>query len=252
MGSRAALVTFLLLSSLLGACSQAHDEKETEREVGPPLTTGQIRSALLTSQDLGKQFVSVPPDSDDSDPHDLGCLGKVDRAVENGPQPLREVTAAFEPSTQLKSPSIETTVATFKSARAAASSLDLMLREQRKCTRADVRDDGTRFRFQVRVDDLAVAHEADQQVTTSAAVDVSGRGLRFPMTVEITLVRIGRNAVAVAMFDMQDSLQGARRALTDAAMDRLVAVMEGRKPPRPERLLSAYPFVKPRDLAAGL
>lgn len=252
MRIRAAIVTLLLSAALLGGCAQGDDEKETERKAGPPLSAKQIRSALLTRQDLGPRFVNEPPDSDDSDPDDLGCLSKVNQTVENGPQPLREVSAAFEAKTRLASPSIKTTVATFSSARAAASSLNLMLQEQRKCTRGDVRDEGFRFRFKASVDDLPLAHEADQQVTTTVVVDVSGHGTRFPVTIEIALVRIGRNAIMVAMFDTQDSLHGARRALTDTAMDRLAAVMDGRKPPKSTAELASYPLVTPKDLVPSL
>lgn len=252
MRLRAALLTVALVGAVLGGCAQDGDEKESQRLPGPPLTAKQMKSVLLVRENLGNRFAikQNANDSSDSDDPNLGCLNKLRKLERKMPEALREREIDFVAKTRVGTPGVNSFVATYRSVTLAERSLDLFARSIEDCHHVSTTDGGAHVRLSVSTTTLTLAKEAEQQVNLSASGSFSGPAGGIPFVLEWTVVRLGRHVVGVLMIDYAKSLQGARRDLTDAAMERLVAVVDGKKPPEPKPVLANYPLVK--ELRASL
>jgi hypothetical protein len=241
-----ALLTVALVGALLGGCAQDGDENGNQRTPGPPLTAKQMKSVLLVKGNLGNRFAidRTPSDSGDSHDPNLGCLNPLRKLERKMPEALREREIDFVAKTRVGSPGVNSFVATYRSVTLAERSLDLFDRTVEDCHRVSTRNGGARVRLSVGTTTLTLAKGAEQQVNLSASGSFNGPAGGIPFTLEWTVVRLGRHVVGVVMIDYAKSLQGARRDLTDAAMERLIAVIDGKKPPEPKPVLADYPLVK--------
>lgn len=215
-----------------------------EGGAGADLSQAELDQALLTTGNLSDQFEIDPEDDtqDDGDEPDLGCLFDFeDTGADEDEDDEGEIAFAAKPEPGL--PGVLHFLAIAADEDEAQQGLDQIGEVFGECTRVDTEeDDGTRWQLDVTSDDDSWADQSDAQVNMSAVGTLGMGSLELPLTIEFSVVRV-HNAVSItAFFDISDDIGSAHRDVTDAATARLVAVLAGDEPPRPEPVLSGYPI----------
>lgn len=145
------------------------------------LTTAQVSKALLVKGDLGPKFVKTTTDE-----------------------------LAFAARTRLKMPLVQSSVASFKTTKAATVAVDNIAKIADTCKMVRTRTgDGGKLELSLTHDELPLAPEAHQQFNLHVTGSMAIQGLTLPMSMEVSVVRIGRNVVFVMMLDMKTNVGSA-------------------------------------------
>lgn len=208
------------------------------------LTPAAAREALLTVENLSADFaVDDAAEDGDDDAQSWGCLDFDDissGAESDGDEVEAEVEYAATPEPGL--PGIFHLVTSAPSVEHATEAMDTMAAVMRACRRVDTTDDGTGWEFDVSSDEEAWATDADQQVNLHAQGSTSSEGLTLPVSIHLSVVRIGNAVSMVGFFDMSADVSTPARAVADAAARRLSAVVSGEAPETPVPVLEDYPI----------
>ena len=200
--------------------------------------------ALLTLGHLSDKFeVDDEEDDGEDDGADWGCLTPDDVAGEGADDVEISFSAKQEPGL----PGVFNAVTTqARDAETAERAFDALAASFRKCTSVHTKgDDGTAWDFDVRTDTDGWAEGGDQQINIVAIGTVGMSGVKLPLDIRMSLVRIGEIATMVGFFDLSDTPRATRTAhqrLLRAATARLHAVLAGEKLPRTRPLLEDYEF----------
>lgn len=247
----AAALAAVLALGVLSGCS----ETEPAGRVGGAGTTGDpgaftdelAASALLTVEDLSSQFEVEEGDEDeDDDAPDWGCLDFDDLAddsdegsAEEGPE--AEVQFGARPDPGL--PGVFQFVSGSPTVARAGTAMDRLAAFVADCTHVDTTEaDGTRWRFTVTSDEQRWAPGADQQVNLAAVGSTTVDGLEVPVSIHLSVLRLGAVTTMVGFFDLTDDAGTAPRELVRHAAARVYAVVRGERPPASEPVLEGYPI----------
>lgn len=205
-----------------------------------PLTGAELDSALLTTDNLSEEFV-IDPGDDDSGDSDLGCL--FDFETDGPDKDDRKGEIAFSAREEPGLPGVLHFLAAAPTAAKAQKGLDQISDELDDCHHVDTTDDdGTHWELEVSLDRTAWAAHADDQVNLEAIGTMSTDDLELPLTIDLSVVRVGNAVSMTSFFDINDDIGSAHRDITDAATDRLAAVLAGEEPPAPKPVLEGYPI----------
>jgi hypothetical protein len=137
----------------------------------------------------------------------------------------------------------------------AATAFDRLADNFRDCTHVHSKsNDGTTWDFDVTTDTDGWAKGGDQQINVVAIgrVGMAGMsGMKLPLDIRMSLVRVGKVATMVGFFDLSDNPRATRAAhqrLIGAATARLRAVLAGDELPPTRPLLEDYEFSNVLDL----
>lgn len=211
---------------------------------GSTLPSPDAQRALLTLGHLSDQFEVDDEEADaeeDSDA-DWGCLTP-DVADEGADDAEISFSAKREPGL----PGVFNAITSEASdAETAEKAFDALAASFRKCTSVHTKDDdGTAWDFDVTTDTNGWAKGGDQQINIVATGTVGMSGVKLPLDIRMSLVRIDEIATMVGFFDLSDTPHATRTAhqrLIGAATARLRAVLAGEKLPPTRPLLEDYEF----------
>jgi hypothetical protein len=213
------------------------------------VTSQDVRSALLTVDNLSDEFEVDPDDGnddDDDDGPDWGCLFDLDSLNDGEDEDDEEDDqnqVQFRASEEPGMPGVIHFVEAAPDQAKAEELMDEVAGALEGCQEVDTTDDdGTRWKFDVDFDRSAWARGADEQLNIVATGSTTVDELQLPISITMSAVRI-ENAVSILMFiDIAEDVAGAPRTLTNAASERLQAVVDGEDVADPEPLLEDYPI----------
>src|SRR5690348_5661664 len=90
--------TFLPALSLIALAAVAGCGSDDESSSGGAnvLSESEVKSALITAEDLGTSFKVAADDGDDNDDENLGCLNGLDKLDDKTEDPVHDEDAEFE------------------------------------------------------------------------------------------------------------------------------------------------------------
>jgi hypothetical protein len=244
-------LTLVLTGTLTSACTlggptaiRSGVQTTQDSSDSTTLANADAQRALLTLGHLSDKFeVDDEEDDGEDDGADWGCLTPEDVAGDGADDVEISFSAKQEPGL----PGVFNAVtAEASDAETAARAFDALGASFRKCTSVHTKgDDGTAWDFDVRTDTDGWAEGGDQQINIVAIGTVGMSGVKLPLDIRMSLVRIGEIATMVGFFDLSDTPRATRTAhqrLLRAATARLHAVLAGEKLPRTRPLLEDYEF----------
>lgn len=223
--TRAAAAVLLLLATLT-ACGGG--EPSDGSRATTPLTRAEVRSALLTAEDLGPTFRATGPDESDQD---LGCLKNLATldGLTQGLPADRAAETDFEPSDGAQAPAVFSAVATFPTTGAATAVLDEFQAGLGGCTEIDQTDDeGFRVQLEVSMDEKRSGPRASAQVNLVAAGTGTTDGVAFPFAVRVTAVRVANHVALVGFLNLARPVTADSERVVELALRRLAAAADGR------------------------
>lgn len=242
-------LTLVLTGAVTSACSfdVAHSVRSTEITAGSTVPSTDAERALLTLGHLSDKFeVDPADDGSDDEGSDWGCLTPGDAT---GDDP-GDVEISFSAKRDPGLPGVFNAVtADAPDEKTAATAFTRLADNFRECTHVhSTSDDGTTWDFDVTTDTDGWAKGGDQQINVVAIgrVGMAGMsGMKLPLDIRMSLVRVGKVATMVGFFDLSDNARATRAAhqrLIGAATARLRAVLAGDELPPTRPLLEDYEF----------
>jgi hypothetical protein len=210
------------------------------------LSKAELKSALISADDLGSAF-EVDDSDDDDDDTVLGCLNGMDE-LDKLTKPERDAEIAFEAEEEPNVPAVFSTVGSFEKEADAAKVLTRFSDAVEDCTKIDVTDDdGFRMQLDVSSNSDKVDDGADGQVNLEAVGTAGGQGIEIPFVLRFSAIQIDNHVALVGFVTMAEDLGADADALEQRAYDRLAPVAAGKKVPDLEPL-----DIEPVDLEALL
>lgn len=249
----------LVLAAALTACG---DDDKSSDPAPKVLTSTEVTNALISLDDLGKDFVvDTEDDDDDDDDADLGCLNDVDKVFESKTGSDSDFEKAdakaeveYKADSDAEMPFLFSSVYSLKDEKQIAEGFKIFQDAFADCTKVDTTDDdGTRIQLDIKTtQDKTVG--ADAQVNLVAAGGFSVRigegGLRLPFYLRMSLVQVDNNIALVGYGSLVEGGEGDddSEQLSVVAVNRLLAAIAGK--PAPEdpdldlRLITEEDFFK--------
>ena len=217
---------------------------DASRELSPR----KVDLALLTEDDLGGPFQQAEDEDHEFDSgvdsYDarFGCLTAID-VLDNKANDPADASHEYDTGDTTTLTSVLTAVISYRSEKVADAAMDDFDRGLTRCKPVDeTDDDGTRWKIDPQTDTKVQVDGGDRQTTVSGVGTFSGgpADVDGSLALHGTAVRIDNNVVVVVMGDLTDDLGTAPDDVTQAAVDRLVAVAANEDPPAPGEVLEDY------------
>lgn len=225
----AALV--VALSTALTGCGSDSDGKAEKAK--EPLTKDLIASALLSVEDVGKDFKVKEEDDDDTD---LGCLSDMDSIKDGFPGSKESVDVSIEATPDPNVPEVGNQINTFEDEAAATKALDDFAASLADCETVDETSDGVRFQLQVENDDSTSTSDVDDQFNLDMKGMVTGDGLEIPISQRAKFMRIGNVITAVYFASFETSTSSDTEDLAELVVAKILPLIDGGEVGKPDSL----------------
>jgi len=225
-------LALVALAALSGCGSDSGDEKGSAEHV---LTKAEIKSALLSLDDLGDGF-RVDEDADDEDDSSLGCLDEIDE-IDTVADPARDDEVSYEADSDFALPGVFSSIASFKTTATAEKGMAELRKVLDDCTSIDETDeDGARVRLRITTDDEKVGADADEQINIKASGNIEVEGFTLPMAFQMSLIRIDNQAALAGFVTVSEDASKEAAKIIDAAFTRFAPVAQGKAAETPSPL----------------
>lgn len=228
----AALAAGVVLTAGLAGCGS-----EGSGDGVVVLDQEQVDQAVLSIENLGPGFVVDEDDdsedgSDDADEPetDLGCLDAVDEDLEEAEAKAEVSYAAVN---DLESPTVDSGVSSYGSVDDVTERFERLRTALADCTdievsEDEVSEDEVSFSLSVDSDEETSFDEVEEQLNITATGTASTQGVELPVAMRLSAARVDNHVVFLSRFDL--GADGALEPYTEAAVGRLLAVLDGETP----------------------
>lgn len=226
----APLAAGVVLTAALTGCG-ADDESEGSGSGDGVvvLDQEQVDQAVLSIDNLGPGFVvDEDDDSDDAGEEadtDLGCLDAVDDDLEESEAKAEVSYAAVN---DLESPTVDSGVSSYGSVDDVTERFERLRTALADCTSIEVSEDDVSFSLTVESDEETSSDEVEEQLNITATGTASTQGVELPVAMRLSAARVDNHVVFLSRFDL--GADGALEPYTEAAVGRLLAVLDGETP----------------------
>jgi hypothetical protein len=235
----------LTVATALSACGSSSDGSAGSggSDSGTKLlSASQISDAVISLDDLGPGF-KVDKSDDGDNKTSFGCLDSLDKLdkLDGGKfKPVHEKEIDYAADSEIGVPAVFTTVGTFRDQATVSEAVSTVKKALDGCTSVDATDDdGFRVQLKVSVDEKTSGPGATAQVNLTATGTGTEQGTSFPFGIRLTIIQVDNNVglCALVSFGQGDSIGADADKIASIALERLVAVVAGKKPsPAPANL----------------
>ncbi|GGO73962.1 hypothetical protein [Nocardioides deserti] len=231
----AALAAGVVLTAALTGCGS--DDESSGGSGGSSdevvvLDQEQVDQAVLSIDNLGPGFVVDEDDDsengDDADEEadtDLGCLDAVDDDLEESEAKAEVSYAAVN---DLESPTVDSGVSSYGSVDDVTERFERLRTALADCTSIEVSEDEVSFSLTVESNEETSSDEVEEQLNITATGTASTQGVELPVAMRLSAARVDNHVVFLSRFDL--GADGALEPYTEAAVGRLLAVLDGETP----------------------
>jgi len=232
----AALVT-ALSATVLAGCGDESDGTSAEAPTSQApkvLTADDLKAAVIRVADIGDGF-RVGDDEDDDDPAP-GCLKALDVTNDGFPGSDEDTEVTIEADTDDAIPEASQLISAFKDESAAEKALTDLADSFDGCTKVEETDsDGAVYAFDVDTNDDSDGDRVSDQFNVDTVGTITAGDQQIPLAIRVRFARVGNVITGVAIStavnnDTEDLLDD----LTDIALARLTAVIDGTEQPTPD------------------
>ncbi|WP_148046189.1 hypothetical protein [Nocardioides marmoriginsengisoli] len=225
------LLSLLAVTALAG-CGSSEDDDATTM-----LSRADLKSSLISLDDVGSAFKVDESDDDDDSDQELGCLDGLDELGGDSNDPERDEEISFEAKAEPELPGVFNTVGAFKSDADAAKVLTDLGKAVSSCKSVDVTDeDGARIQLAVSSDTRETDADATGQMNLEAAGSITVQTLTIPFSLRFSAIQLGNHVTVVGFVTMAEEVGPEADALAQRAFDRLSPILDGKDVPDLEPL----------------
>lgn len=219
----------LALATALTGCGDDESTDAPQRQVS--LTEAQLKTALIAAADLGGRFETFKPSEMDASGEDVGCLNALEQFDKGLPGSTGSVTVDLRSKNKQEGPGINQQVDSFADVAAATKVLNDIRSSLADCHAVDEESEGVKTTATVTSDDTKSGTDVDDQLNLKIAAKYSaGDDFDFELWSQYKLVRVGNLMTVVSFLSPKDRSSDDIEKVVDLALERLIAVMDGKAP----------------------
>lgn len=262
-----AALTVALAAALTGCGgdkkSESSSSKPTETEV-KVLSKDEVKAALISLDDLGKDFkVDKEADDDDDDDADLGCLNDIDKVLDKetgSGDPIEDAETKaeveYKADSDIEMPFVMSSTYSLKSEDDITKGFKVFEDAFKDCRTVDTKDkDGTRIQLEIETN-KDETDGATNQINLVAAgsftVQTGGGSIELPFYLGMSMIQVENNIALVGFGSIADQGEGddACESLNEVGVGRLLAAIKGE--PAPESPDLDLHIITERDFLSAM